>query len=128
MRLTESTADLGGGSSSQAELAALESAAENGWLTLTPEVGDRALAAWQHACERSGKAFAVIRLEPKRASLWFLLTTEREWTQTEQARILAALANTTGYVVTSNNARAFVPLGAEADVMQQLLVADAGVR
>ncbi len=110
MRLTESPADLGGGSS-QAELAALESAAENGWLYLTPAIGDRALAAWQHACERSGKAFAVIRLEPRRASLWFLLTTEREWTQTEQARILAALANTTGYVVTSNNARAFVPLG-----------------
>jgi hypothetical protein len=123
MRLIES---LGGGSS-QAELAALESAAENGWLTLTPGIGDRALAVWQRACERSGKAFAVIRLEPKRASLWFLLTTEREWTQTEQVRILAALANTTGYVLTSNNARAFARLGAEADVMQQLLAADAGV-
>jgi len=126
MRLIESPADLSG-AFSQAELAALDSAAENGWLTLTPEISDRTLAAWQHECERSGKAFAVIRLEPKRASLWFMLTTEREWTQTEQARILAALANTTGYVVTSNNARAFAPLGAESDVMQQLLVADAGV-
>lgn len=111
----------------QAELAALESAAENGWLTLTPEIGDLALAHWQHTCEGCGKAFAVVRLEPKRASLWFLLTTERAWTQAEQARILAALANTTGYVVTCNNARAFAPLGAETGVMQQLLAANAGL-
>ena len=110
-----------------AEFAALKAATENGWLTLTPAIGDRALAAWQHECERAGKAFAVIRLEPRRASLWFLLTTEREWTQAEQGRILAALADTTGYVVTSNNARAFARRGAESDVMQLLLAADAGL-
>lgn len=126
MSFTESQIDRGG-AFDRTELAALTSAAENGWLTLTPEIGDRALAAWQHECERSGKAFAVIRLEPKRASLWFLLTTEREWTQAEQVRILAALSSSTGYVVTSNNARAFAQLGAESDVMQQLLAADAGL-
>jgi hypothetical protein len=126
MSLRESQAELDG-AFNRAELAALKSASENGWLTLTPEIGDRALAEWQHECERSGKAFAVVRLEPKRASLWFLLTTERGWTQAQQARILAALSNTTGYVVTSNNARAFTRLGVEGDVMQQLLAANAGV-
>lgn len=126
MRLIESQAYAGDGFN-QAELAALEAAAENGWLTLTPVIGDRALAVWQQQCEHAGKAFAVIRVEPYRASLWFMLSTAREWTQTEQARILGALVNTTGYVVTSNNARAFTRRGAENDVMQLLLAADAGV-
>ncbi len=126
MRLIESQARVDG-AFDRAELAALKSARENGWLTLTLEIGDHALAEWQHECERSGKAFAVIRLEAKRASLWFMLTTEREWTQTEQARILAALSNTIGYVVASNNARAFTRLTVENDVMQKLLAANSGV-
>jgi hypothetical protein len=126
MLLSQSQGDLGDGLN-PAEVAALKSAKESGWLTLTPAIGDRALAVWQHECERSGQAFAVVRLEPKRASLWLLLTTAREWTRTEQARILAALANTTGFVVASNNARAFARLGVEGDVMRQLLAANAGV-
>jgi hypothetical protein len=123
MRLLDGLAHVGG-VFDRAELAALKSAGENGWLTLTPAIGDQALAAWRHECERSGKAFAVLRLEAKLASLWFLLTTEREWTQPEQARILAALANTIGYVVTSNKARAFTRLGVEDDVMQTLIAAN----
>jgi hypothetical protein len=111
----------------QAELAALASAAQAGWLTLTSEIGDQALSQWQSECERCGKAFAVVRLESKRASLWFLLTTEREWTPAEQRRITAALAKTTGYVVSGNQARGFTRLGDEAEVMQQLLAADTGL-
>ncbi len=126
MRSTESPADPCS-AFNRAEVAALKLAADSGWLTLTPEIGDRALAEWREACERSGRAFAVVRLEPKRASLWFLLTTGREWTQAEQARILGALSSTTCYVLSSNNVRAFAQLGTEDDLMQQLLAADAGL-
>lgn len=123
MRFTNSQAELDD-AFNLTEQAALESAAQNGWLTLTPEVGDRALAEWQQECERAGKAFAVVRIEPTRASLWFIMTTDREWTQDEQARILGALAGTTGYVVTANQVRAFARLGAQDAVMRQLIAAD----
>lgn len=126
MPLLQSQGDLDDGFN-RTELAALESARENGWLTLSPAIGDRVLAVWQRECELSGNAFAVVRLESMRASLWFLLTTAREWTQMEQVRILAALANTTGFVVTSNNVRAFARLGVEAEVMRQLLAANANI-
>jgi hypothetical protein len=122
MSCTESPIDSGS-AFDRTELAALRSAAENGWLTLTPNIGDRALTVWQHECESSGKAFAVIRLEPKRASFWFLLTNGREWNQTQQARIHAALSAAIGYVVTSNSIRAFAPLGSECDTMRRLLAA-----
>jgi hypothetical protein len=103
------------------ETAALTAAASNGWLTVTPEIGDHALTAWQHTCEEAGKAFAVVRLEPKRVSLWFILTGGREWSQLDQARILQALADTAGYVITNNNVRAFARPGAERSVMERLL-------
>jgi hypothetical protein len=128
MLFTETPTDTGEGLN-QAELAALASAAQVGWLTLTSEVGDQALAHWQSECERCGKAFAVVRLESQRhrASLWFLPTTEREWTPAEQRRIMDALAKTTGYVVSGNHACGFTRLGDEVEVMQQLLAADTGV-
>jgi hypothetical protein len=124
MGFTESQIDRGA-TFDRTEVAALHSAAQTGWLTLTPTISDRALIAWQHECERTGRAFAVIRLEPKRASLWCLLTDGSEWTQSEQARIHAALSKAIGYVVTSNSVRAFAPLGIECDVMQRLLAANA---
>ena len=127
MGFTESQIDRGA-TFDRNELAALHLAAQNGWLTLTPTISDRALIAWQHECERTGRAFAVIRLEPKRASLWFLLTDGREWSQSQQACIHTALSKATGYVVTGNNVRAFAPLGIECDVMQRLLAAHASER
>jgi hypothetical protein len=109
----------------EAEQSALRLAEENGWLTLTREIGQQALACWQHDCERFGRPFAVVRPEPSRASIWFVLTTGRLWTSDEQKRVRAALADSTGFILTDNQARAFAALGAETVLMQQLLAANA---
>ena len=106
-----------------AELAALRMAGENGWLTLTPDIGDGALDRWQHECERAGKAFAVVRLEPRRASLWFVLESGRDWLDDEQRRIGTALDGAKGFILTNNSVRAFADLGGEADIMRMLLAA-----
>jgi hypothetical protein len=105
------------------EHTSLDLAKENGWLTLTPEIGDQAIALWQHDCERLGRPLAMLRLEPRRASLWFWLTPGREFTREEQARVHEALAGSTGFIVTSDNVRAFAVLGAEQEVMRKLLEA-----
>jgi hypothetical protein len=107
------------------ELRALELAQECGWLTLTREIGEHALACWQHDCARFGRAFAVVREEPTRASIWFVLTSGREWTSEDQGRVRAALAASTGFILTENQARAFASRGSETALMQRLLAANA---
>jgi hypothetical protein len=103
------------------EKAALRRAACEGWLTLTTKMRDVALRHWQRECDRSGRPFAVLRLEPQRASLWFILAAGREWAEHEQAHARDALASATGIVLTPRSAQAFVALGSEAPVMAQLL-------
>ncbi len=116
----ESSARLG-----KTELDALRLARERGWLTLTPEIGDAALARWQRECEGLGRPFAVIRIEPARATLWFVLASGREWSDAEQRRINAALARATGFIVTRNHARVFAKSRAAAGLMRELLFASA---
>ncbi|MGH7842196.1 MAG: hypothetical protein ACREQT_11845 [Candidatus Binataceae bacterium] len=110
---------------SEGELAALKLANENGWLTVTSDVGERVLARWQHECARLGRPLAMIRPEPKRATLWFVPTSGRDWTSEEQACLRTVLADSTGFILTGNQARAFAPLGAAATLMLRLLVASA---
>jgi len=103
-----------------AERDALGHAKRNGWLTLTAEIGDAALARWQQECRRSGRPFAVLRLEPARATLWFVLPAAQEWREEERAEICAVLAQATGAIITANSARAFVALGSAAEIMARL--------
>jgi hypothetical protein len=107
------------------ELDALNLARARGWLTLTPAVGDAALAHWQRDCERLVQPFAVVRIEPKRATLWFVLALRREWNDAEQRRINAVLARSMGFIVTRNHARVFVEPEAAPQLMRQLLAASA---
>ena len=109
----------------QSEQQALKVATDCGWLTVTSEVGEHALACWQHECDRFGRAFAVVREEPARASLWFALTSGREWSSDEKGRLRAALAAATGFVLTDTQARAYAKLGTQAALMKRLLAADA---
>jgi hypothetical protein len=101
------------------ERAALRRAKSDGWLTLTKDVREVALKRWQ----RSGHPFAVLRVEPRRASLWFILASGREWAAREKALARDSLANATGVVLTDNSVQAFVELGSEAPVMERLLTA-----
>ncbi len=105
------------------ELQALSSAATEGWLTVTPEIGDMALACWQHEREELGRPFAVVRIEPQRATLWFILQSGREWDDEARGRISRLLATVIGFILTPNSVRAFVKLGTEAAVMRHLLAA-----
>jgi hypothetical protein len=106
---------------SRIELDALKRASETGWLTITSAIGQQALTRWQRECDRRGKAFAMVRVEPRRATLWFILATNHEWTEAEQVDVRAAVATATGCVVTANSACAFAKLGTEAALMERLL-------
>jgi|SwirhisoilCB2_FD_contig_41_11947460_length_504_multi_1_in_0_out_0_1 hypothetical protein len=103
------------------ERAALRRAMKEGWLTLTTNVCDVAVTRWQQECERSGRPFAVVRIEAQRASLWFILATDRKWAEHERDHACNVLANATGVVLTSSSVRAFLSLGSEATTMTQLL-------
>jgi len=103
------------------ERAALRRAMKEGWLTLTTNIRDVALTRWQLECERSGRPFAVVRIEAQRASLWFVLATDRKWAEHEQDHTRNVLANATGVVLTSSSVRAFLSLGSEATIMTQLI-------
>lgn len=109
----------------QKELDALKQAEVQGWLALTLDIGDAALTCWQQECERFAKPFAVIRFEPQRATLWFILAPGHAWNDHEQRRINAALAAANGFVVTRNNARVFAEPAAAATLMLRLLAASA---
>jgi hypothetical protein len=103
------------------ERAALRRAMKEGWLTLTTNIRDVALTRWQRECERSGRPFAVVRIEAQRASLWFVLATDRKWAEHEQDHTRDVLANATGVVLTSSSVRAFLSLGSETTTMTQLI-------
>jgi hypothetical protein len=93
----------------------------DGWLTLTANIRDVALIHWQRECKRCQRSFAVLRLEPQRASLWFVLAEGREWAAREQVQARDALRSAKGIVFTPRSAQAFVTLGSEVPVMAQLL-------
>lgn len=109
----------------EAERRALKLANEHGWLVVTREIGENALACWQHDCTRLGRAFAVVRQEPTRVSLWCVLTSGREWTSDEQARLRAVLAGATCFILTDNQIRAYTTSEMQATLMRQVLAVDA---
>src|SRR5271169_2080843 len=94
------------------ELDALKQASAQGWLTVTSAMGDTVLTYWQRECERFAQPFAVIRVEPKRATLWVVLAPGREWNDAEQLWINAALADSIGVVVMRDHVRGFAEAGA----------------
>ncbi len=63
----------------------------------------------------------MVRVEPRRATLWCILAANNEWTEEEQADVREALATATGCVVTANSACAFAKLGTEGALMERLL-------
>jgi len=105
----------------RSELDALTLAEAEGWLTVTPEIGDMAVARWQHERDRLARPFAVVRMEPQRATLWFILQAGREWGDEERGQLSRLLATVIGFILTPNSVRAFVQLGSEATVMRHLL-------
>ena len=114
--------DKSGAQLGQADLATLRLARRNGWLRLTPDVSDRVVACWQRQCKRFSRPFAVVRIEPRRASLWLILGAESEWGRQAQGRLNAAMTQSRGFVLTSNSVRAFVDR-AGADALMTCLLA-----
>lgn len=106
---------------SDMDRAALRRAAACGWLTLTPELGDAALAAWRRQCARARWPFAVVRPEPKRATMWLTLPPGGEWDQREQQLARDVLTHAAGVVLYPAGARAFLASSTQGIVMRQLL-------
>jgi len=104
----------------------LRTARARGWLTLTSGSGDRLLQRWQRECEQLAQPFAVVRMEPQRATLWFILREDQEWTPSQQEQVRSMLAGATGCVVQANSACAFAKHGAEHALMKRLLTAAPG--
>lgn len=102
------------------EIQALAIAKEDGWLTLTREVGDRALEQWQDDCARYGRPFAVVRPETTRVSIWFVLAVGREWSAIERGVVTSTLADAKGFILSDNAVRAFVEPGMESRLMRKL--------
>lgn len=113
--------------SSALESRELRTARERGWLTLTSTSGDRILQRWQRECEQLAQPFAVVRMEPQRATLWFVLRDDQEWTPSQQEQVRSMLAGATGCVVQANSACAFAKHGAEHALMERLLTAASGL-
>jgi hypothetical protein len=120
---------------SEIDRAALRRAAAQGWLTLTPDLGEAALTVWRRECARAKWPFAVARPEPKRATVWLALPPERAWGDHEQQLVRDGLTDAAGIVLCPAGVRAFVPLGAEQAIMPRLLAlalaagaADQGLR
>jgi hypothetical protein len=109
----------------QHEVGPLQAARETGWLTLTREVNDQAVALWQHECEREGRPLAMVRQETRRVSIWFFLAAGREWTRAERELLDLALAGIRNCIVTCNSVRGFAEPGTEAALMRKLLAATA---
>jgi hypothetical protein len=103
------------------ESQALASAQTNGWLTVSRDIGDEAIAQWQSECERYGHPFAMARPEPTRTSVWFVLPAGREWNSTERRIVDAMLAGAKGYVLSENSLRTFIETDAAGDLMHKLL-------
>jgi hypothetical protein len=103
------------------ERVALRQAQSDGWLTLTAEMRDVLVTHWQRQCASAGRPFTVLRLDPRRASLWFFPSADTVWTERELTFFRDVLANESGVVLTPFGVRAFVTSGHESTVMSRLL-------
>lgn len=105
----------------ETDRAAFQRATINGWLTLTSELSDTALAAWQRYCLLARRPFVVIRPEPSRATLWLALPPEREWSVRERDMVADTLIGASGVVLHSAGVRAFLKLNMEKTVATRLI-------
>lgn len=101
--------------------AALRRAAVKGWLTLTPDLGDWALAVWRRQCLRAHWPFVVVRPEPGRATLWVVLPPGREWGVRDWQMVRDALSHAGGVVLQSEGVRAFLSPRMEETVAPRLI-------
>lgn len=108
------------------ERAALRQAQGDGWLTLTAEMRDGLVTHWQRQCASAGRPFTVLRLNPRRASLWLIPCADTVLTEEELTFFRTVLANESGVVLTAFGVRAFVTPGHESTVMNWLLSATSG--
>src|ERR1700730_16849215 len=103
------------------ERTALRQAQFDGWLTLTAEMRDVLVIHWQRQCASAGRPFAVLRLDPRRASLWLFPSADTVWTEQELTSFRDVLANESGVALTSLGLRAFVTSGHDITLFEQLL-------
>jgi hypothetical protein len=108
------------------EQTALDQAQSDGWLTLTAEMRDILVTHWQRQCASAGRPFAVLRVDPRRASLWLFPSADGVWTEQELTFFHNVLANERGVVLSPLGIRAFVSSGHESTVMNRLLGATSG--
>jgi hypothetical protein len=106
---------------SDIDRAALRLAAACGWLTLTPGLADVTLAVWQRQCARVRWPFAVVRPEPKRATMWLTLPPGHEWSSHKQQLARDVLTHAAGIVLYPAGARAFLASSTQETVMRRLL-------
>ncbi|HZP44497.1 MAG TPA: hypothetical protein VFB15_02500 [Candidatus Binataceae bacterium] len=103
------------------EAEALAEAREAGWLTVNRAIGEGALAQWQFECERYGRPFAVVRQEPSRNSIWFVLAAGRAWSERERSLAGHVLSSTQGFILSENSLRAFTGPDDAGRLMRRLL-------
>ena len=108
------------------EKTALDQAISDGWLTLTAEMRDLLVTHWQRQCASAGRPFAVLRLDPRQASLWLFPNADGVWTEQELTFFHNVLANEKGVVLSPLGIRAFVSSSHESIVMNRLLGATSG--
>jgi hypothetical protein len=106
---------------SDLDRAAVRRAVAQGWLTLSRELGDAALALWQRQCLRAGWPFAAVRPDLRRATVWIALPSGREWSGVEWRMARDILMEATGVVLHSEGVRAFLAPGMEENVMPRLI-------
>src|SRR3984893_14115944 len=82
------------------ERTALRQAQSDGWLTLTAEMRDVLVSHWQGQCASVRRPFTVLRLDPRRASLWLFPSADTVWTEQELTFFRDVLANENGVVLT----------------------------
>ncbi len=108
------------------ERTAFRQAQSDGWLTLTAEMRDVLVTHWQRQCASAKRPFAVLRSDPRRASLWLFPSADTVWTEQELTFFRNVLANESGVVLSPLGIRAFVTSGHESTVMNRLLGATSG--
>jgi hypothetical protein len=106
---------------SEIDRAALRRATLSGWLELTADLSDAALAVWQRQCLISRRPFVVIRPEANRSTLWLALTPGCGWTAREREMVAGVLGDARGAAVHSMGVRAFLPRGAEQTIATKLI-------
>jgi hypothetical protein len=108
------------------EQTALDQAISDGWLTLTAEMRDLLVTHWQRQCASAVRPFAVLRLDPRQASLWLFPNADAVWTEQELTFFHNVLANERGVVLSPLGIRAFVSSSHESTVMNRLLGGTSG--